>query len=154
MNSLLYALDSRKSEILNAIFVNNHFLHNRRCSEKLHPWNHLIFQSEAIFIFFSTLCDSNQNDHILITKKFFLTFFSQLSLAQIIHFHKFVFFAELLRLYLMKFDLEPANLVPYDMNVKTSELENAVGKEIKHRYFGRIPIALSNSKVGEVSHKC
>ncbi|XP_044757493.1 juvenile hormone esterase-like [Coccinella septempunctata] len=58
-------------------------------------------------------------------------------------------FPDAFRLFLLKYDLNPSNLVPFDMNIGTSVVKDAVGKEIKFRYFGLLPIALSNANVIE-----
>ncbi|XP_045467881.1 venom carboxylesterase-6-like [Harmonia axyridis] len=56
---------------------------------------------------------------------------------------------DIFRLFLVKFDLNPSSLVPIDMNIKSSVIKDAVGKEIKFQYFGLLPIALSNINVNE-----
>lgn len=61
-------------------------------------------------------------------------------------------FTDLFRVYLVKYDLDPSYLVPVDMNIVDPGVKNKVGRKIKYRYFGLMPISLSSNDLMQVSN--
>ncbi|XP_049825070.1 juvenile hormone esterase-like [Aethina tumida] len=56
---------------------------------------------------------------------------------------------DLLKLLLVKYDFQPTNLVPDDMNIKSSLTKWLVGNKIKFHYFGLDLILASDSKLAQ-----
>lgn len=56
------------------------------------------------------------------------------------------------RPYLFTYDIFSTKLIPIDMNIKSTFRKIIVGLSIKKKYFGIIPIGLSEEKLTQVCH--